>query len=241
MTKKLKYKFHKAKHCHLLGDIPLHGTTTVLGIISKPQLIPWAARMATENIKSQWKIGKAYTAEERDAILESGRTAHSSKKTSAGNIGTTVHEAIEKWIKAGCPNEMPMSTFCGEDVQVTKMFINFIEWVLQENVEFISSEKNVYSEKHWFGGITDFVCIIDGKRYIGDIKTSSGIYPEYWLQMAAYDIALQEMGEMPASGYVIVNLKKDGKVQIQKTKETFIYKKGFLSALELYKIMKKIS
>jgi hypothetical protein len=240
MITKKGYAFSKEKHHHSFDDKPLYGTTTVLNIIAKPQLIPWAVKMATENIKSQWKTGKAYTKEERDIILEGGRVRHTNAKTEAGDVGTKVHEAISKWIKKGCPNEMPVKTFCGKDVEVTKMFMQFVEWALENNIQFISSETNVFSTNNWYGGIIDFVCTIDNHLYIGDIKTSSGIYPEHWLQIGAYDIARQEMTGSHADGYIIVNIPRENKMQIQKTSETEIYRDGFLHALELYKIMKKI-
>lgn len=234
------YKFNKERHHHSFDDIPLHGTTTVLGIIAKPQLIPWAVKTATDNIKKQWKPNKTYTKKQIDKILEGGRIEHNKVKVSAGDIGTNVHEAISKWINKGCPNELPMKTFCGDDKQVTEMFMQFVEWAIENEVEFIMTEKNVYSEKMWFGGIVDFVCYIGGHRFIGDIKTGAGIYPEHWLQCGAYDLALYEMQGFHADGYVIINIKKDATVQIQKTLETQIYKDGFTHALELYKIMKKI-
>lgn len=237
---KKKYKFNKARHFHSLDDIPLHGTTTVLGIIAKPQLITWAVKMAVSNIKENWKPNIRYSAKEIKSILEGGSTKHHRVKTSAGDIGTNVHEAISKWIKKGCPTEMATKVFCGSDEQVTSMFLKFKGWALENKVEFLLTEKNVYSEKHWFGGIVDFTCILNGRRFVGDIKTGSGIYPEHWLQCGAYDMALNEMTGFEAEGYVIVNIKKDATMQIQQTTQTSIYKEAFIYALELFKIMKKI-
>lgn len=247
-AKKLRYKFDKKNHYHSLGGTPLYGVTTALGVIAKPALIPWASNKCAESIKSEWKIGKAYTKKERDEIIERGRLAHKGKKQAGADVGTLVHKAIEKWIKSGCNEELPIATWCGKDLQATKMFMKFVEWKIENNVEFITSEKNTYSEVHWFGGIVDFVCIIKGKRYVGDIKTSNGIFPENFLQMGAYDICLQEQGNPKADGYIIINLlkggyKKDGtakecKIRIKKFNNTEKYQKLFIHALELYKGLK---
>lgn len=237
--KKKEYKFSKNKHVHTLDDIPLHGVTTVLSVVAKPQLIPWASKMAIEYIKIHGKKTprkKEWLINEEE--LDKAKNAHAQKKTSAGDIGTTVHETIEQWIKVGCPTEMPIQVFCNNDIQVTKMFEPFIEWAFKNNVEFIATERHVHSEKHWIGGIVDFVCMIDGKRIIGDIKTSSGIYPEHFMQMGAYDLCLQEMGEPKADGYVIINLRKDGTIRIKRFNETKKFQDAFLNALGLYKALK---
>lgn len=244
-AKKLRYKFDKKNHYHSLGGTPLYGVTTALGVIAKPALIPWASNKCAESIKSEWKIGKAYTKKERDEIIERGRHAHKGIKQRGGVAGTDVHEVIEKWIKAKCP--LPFN-YEIKDLQTKKMFEKFIEWKLDNDVEFLLSEKNTHSEVHWFGGIVDFVCLIKGKRYVGDIKTSNGIFPEHFLQMGAYDICLQEQGEPKADGYIIVNLLKGGyykdgrakesKLRIKKFNNTKKYQDLFIHALELYKGLK---
>jgi len=38
---------------------------------------------------------------------------------------------------------------------------------------------------------------VDGELILGDFKTSKAIYPEYWLQLAGYQIALEEGGIKP--------------------------------------------
>lgn len=234
------YKFDSRRHLHSLNEIPLHGVTTILGVIAKPELIGWAARAAVDNIRSQWKPGVKYTKKQINEILDGGKDEHSNIKKSAGDTGTTVHEAISKWIKDNCPSLDSYSKYHKDKELVSKMFMNFVSWAKENNVIFHLSEHNVYSEKHWYGGIIDFTCEINGYSYLGDIKTSSGIYPEYWFQCGAYDIALNEMTGFTPVGYIIVNIKKDGTMQIQITKETAIYKEAFIHALELYKIWSKI-
>jgi hypothetical protein len=236
--KKKKYAFDKKNHFHSLDGTPLYGVTTALRVIAKPFLIPWASKMATDSIRSQWKIGKAYTKIEREKILEKGKNAHHVAKTSGGDTGTTVHEAIEKWIKKGCSFTDKIEKYCGKDMQVQDMFMNFVAWVNSDEVKFVCSEKHVHSEKYWYGGIVDFVCIIKGKRFVGDIKTSSGIYPEHFMQMGAYDICLQEMGEPKADGYIIVNLQKNGTIRIKKFTSTKKFQEAFIHALNLYKALK---
>mgnify|MGYP001605685842 CR=1 FL=1 len=56
--------------------------------------------------------------------------------------------------------------------------------------EFI--ERQVWSVRNRFAGTVDALASIDGKFGVLDIKTSTGFFPEYNLQTAAYVSALQE-------------------------------------------------
>jgi len=232
----MSYKFDDKNHVHLWDDKPLHGVTTVLSVISKPALIQWAANMACDYIQSKMPLESKFftlTMKEMETWLQEARVAHRKKKEKAGDWGSELHEAIEAWIKEGVEPNF-------EETQKTA-FYNFVEWTKENKVEFIESEKHVWSEKMWLGGICDLVFKMDGKKYIGDIKTSSGIYNEAFFQMAAYDLCLREMGEhQDTEGYIVINLKKDGKMDLKRADNMAINKDAFLHALGLYKIIKSI-
>jgi len=53
-------------------------------------------------------------------------------------------------------------------------------------------ERQVKSLHHRYAGTVDALATVDGKFGVLDIKTSTGFYPEYNLQTAAYMLALQE-------------------------------------------------
>ena len=76
---------------------------------------------------------------------------------------------------------------------------------------------------------------MDGKKYIGDVKTASGIYNEAFFQMGAYDLCLEEQG-YETDGYLVINIKKTGGFDLKVAENREINKRAFLSALELYKI-----
>lgn len=194
------YTFDEKKHLHTLDGKPLTGVTTILGVIAKPMLIQWAANMAVDYIAANLKSpidsyseiegGGMVTPE----VLKEARTAHRKKKESAGEFGTTVHNAIEKWV-----NMKILGAEIHLDIKLPEMeqkaFDHFVKWATDNNVKFLESEKHVYSRSLWVGGICDIVCEIDGKRFVADIKTSSGIYPEAFIQCSAYAKMLEEMGE----------------------------------------------
>lgn len=227
---------------HTLDGKPLHGVTTVLSVISKPALIQWAAGMASQYIEDEVaKIarendGLGYLKELGDkwaTILKEARVAHRKKKEAGGDWGKAVHDAIEQWIKTKTEPQLE-----GTQLQA---FENFKKWAEDNKVEFLESEKHLHSKELWIGGIVDLVFRMDGKKYIGDIKTSSAIYNEAFFQMGAYNLCLEEMGEhKDVEGYIVINLKKDGKMDLKLAQNMEINKDAFKHALGLYKIINSL-
>lgn len=222
------YKFNEKEHIHTWDDKPLHGVTTVLSVISKPALIQWAAGMACDYVKDNLT-----SIDQLEDVLKEARFAHRKKKEKAGDWGTAVHKAIESWIKE---NKEPVL----EGTQKTA-FEHFKKWATDNKVKFLESEKHLYSKELWLGGICDLVIEMDGKKYVADIKTSSGIYNEMFFQMAAYDLMLKEMGGYEdIEGYIVINLKKTGEIETMLAVDMEINKRAFLAALELYKITQQL-
>ena len=219
-----KYRFNEKRHLHELfvdGQWkPLTGITTILSIVAKPALIQWSANQTVEYIKNNFK------GELTEELLKEAKYFHRKKKEKAGDWGTEIHALIEKYIKTGEENEK---------------IKNFIDWVKNNKVKFLESERNIYSEKHFLGGIVDFVCEINGEIWIGDIKTSkSGLYAENMWQMAGYEIILNECSEYKdIKGYVLLNLKENGEFQEKRTTSNQEHQKAFLACLEIYRQKEK--
>lgn len=230
-------QFNPQGHHYLLDGKKITGVTTILNVIAKPALINWAANMAVDYIEnkvlfnSDTNISEIRYMDWIDWIKEA-RKAHCQKRDKAGDIGTFVHKQIEKWINNKPTEKMTL--------QAQKMFRNFTNWATENKVKFLASERQVYSEKYFFAGTYDFLCKIDGKIWLGDIKTSSGIYPEMFFQCAGYQICEEEMGERKIDGHIIVNLKKDGTFKEKRSISNKDNKTAFLSALALYRVINKV-
>lgn len=238
-TEQGKYRFEEARHIHQFNKDgewkPLIGVTTALSVINKPALIQWSANMAVDYIEANFpKVEEVMAGFKFSDLFKEARTAHRRKKEEAGQKGTDVHAEVESLLKrimeasggiieAGEKSDIP---------QVQK----FIDWAVENKVKFLESEKHVFSEKLWIGGILDMVIELNGKKLIADIKTSSGIYNEAFFQMGAYDLCLEEMG-YEIDGYLVINLKKTGEFDLKIAENKEINKRAFLSALELYKII----
>jgi hypothetical protein len=221
----VKINFYPNSHRYKLegSKTYLVGVTTALGMIAKPQLIGWAARMATEYIQEAHEDGRSMTEE----LFEAAKNAHRRKKEEAGASGSLVHEWAENYIKTGA-DELP------EDGNVLNGVLAFLKWVKAHKVKFTSSERIVYSRKHGYVGTLDAEAEIDGKLCVIDFKTSSGIYPEMHLQTAAYQKAAEEEGsEYTGHRWIVRFDKTTGEFEAVQAKEIRGAFKAFKAALAL--------
>lgn len=172
--------------------------TSALGIIAKPALIYWSANLCAEFLQEQLKEGQNITTE----LIEQARVQHTLNKVKAASIGHLVHSWCEEFIKTG-------NKTIPDDDRVKNGVLAFLRWVDEHGVQFVSSERIVYSRRHDFVGIMDAEAIIDGKRVVVDFKTSNGIYEEYHLQTAAYQRAAEEEGSKYEGDRLIVQFGKE--------------------------------
>ena len=251
------FKFNKEEHYYELDGRRLYGVTTILGVIAKPALIPWAVKMATDYIENNAKSLRSFLTElefspkieitnieKIDAdilvvnseILKEAKSAHRKKKEAAGEKGTDAHSQIEDYIKHCIDHRDGIAT---DKMGTNEQVNHFVNWATKNNIQFLASEKQLYSETAWVAGTTDMVFIKDGKKYVGDVKTSSAIYPEHFYQMAAYRMMLEEMGETDFAGSVVIRIGKDGKFNESKDVQwRYDYQTdlgAFMGALAIFK------
>lgn len=235
MTKTDKFEFIESSHTYKLNGKRMTGITTIIGVLGKPQLIGWAAKMAVEYIATEM----AALTEKGDIvlgiannwarILKEAVNAHTRKKEEAGEHGTDTHALVEAWIKNRMDNRMSPTDF----TPIQK----FIDWAL-ENVEtFLFSERIMHDPKLFIAGTADFAYIgKDGRKYMADFKTSSGIYGlDYFLQVSAYRLLAEIEGDSLYDGMCIVRLGRKGDFEVQLLYEYETYRDAFLSCLALYR------
>ena len=238
MTDKLT--FNEERHLYFLEvdgvKKPLTGCTSVLQAIAKPALIQWSAN---EAIKYVLENGKE---KDEDFILiskeqlEEARTAHRRKKKDAGQKGTDIHAILEQRIKKAIAETDGL--IVAHEPEESKQVSDFIDWTIEQKIKFLASEKRVFSKTFWIAGTLDFICELNGKKYIGDIKTSSGIYGrEYFAQCAGYRLMCEEQGETGFTGSLIVRMGKDGTSEMVVSEDYETDKRLFLACLEVYRTM----
>lgn len=232
---KVKLLFDPVRHVYMYNDKRVDGVTSILGCIAKPALINWAAKQASEYLKENLVPGRAYDEIELSRFFQEASKAHQYKKEKAGTIGTFVHEWIERRIAAGHSIPFPINEEIKAGCEA------FEQWLSENHVEFLSSELRIFSLKYMYAGTLDFTARVNGKLMLGDIKTSSGVYPEMFFQTAAYQMAQEE--ENPNQifeGNIIVNCRKDGKLVVKQTDQYDADSRAFLAALALHRRLLEI-
>lgn len=242
-----EYRFNESEHLHELNVDgkwkALTGVTTVLSVISKPALVQWSANEAVKFVQAGLTEEILQDKTKFLDFLDEAKVAHKKKKETAGEAGTKVHEEIEWMIEESINNRggiFSESFIQPKDGLYSKQAELFYKWALENKVRFISAEKHVYSKSMWVGGIADFICEIDGKLFVGDVKTSSNIYPEHFIQASAYAEMLKEMGSPAVDGVIIVNLDKKGGFKVEKMFNPVRYFEAFKCALGLYRFTEEL-
>lgn len=237
-----RFQFDEENHVYTLDDKRMWGTTTILSVIAKPALINWSAGMAVDYIDgfvrevaehADWTA--MFESKKWDEITKEARVAHTKRKESAGEAGTLVHAELEKLIKVAIQLDGRIEEYMVRD-DMSPQAKEFVQWAIVNKVKFLDSEKRLYSEKLWVAGTADFICTIKNKLYIGDIKTSSAIYPEHFIQASAYAHMARQMGlYQKFHGVIIVNIPKRGGLKVKENYDLKGNFEAFKGALVLHK------
>ena len=237
------FTYNNLAHEYKLNGVELPGTTTPLTLVNevswdangkmsdKTGIIKnWAINLVTSDILEKIK-GKTLTEEEICVIVLEAKKKPNQRFKDAGISGTTIHEEIEDIIKTCIDTGMDIRAVKSEHKQVQ----NFVDWAIKNDVKFLFSEEPIYSKEWMNCGTVDFICEIDGKVLVGDIKTNgdkrryewntktnsynldkpvSDIHiPALW-QTGAYGKMATEVNARKLidkfDGVVVVNIKKSG-------------------------------
>ena len=219
----LLFDVYQHKYTWVEEDVEIKSVTNALKVINKPALITWAANMACDYISECIEPGKSYDELQIANMLEKARQAHWQTKKEAGGLGTLLHKWIEDYINGRRPG-VPVNAHMKASVK------RFLKWKKDHNVKFLLSEQVIFSRKYKYSGTTDFICEIDGKLFIGDLKTSKGIYAEMLMQTAAYRYAREEeYPEEKIHGMLILRIGSDGTFEVGYVIGKDIYKKLFMA------------
>ncbi len=144
------------------------GATTVLGILNKPALVPWANKLGLSGIDvNKFVDDKA-------------------------EIGTLAHAMVEAYLKG---EQADTSDYSKNQIeQAENSLLSFFEWSKDKVLEPILLEAPLVSETYQYGGTVDCYCKLDGVLTLLDFKTSKAIYPEMMYQLGAYQLLLYENG-----------------------------------------------
>ena len=210
-------EFNEAKHQYSCGGEFVPAVTSVLSTtIAKQQfLMPWAVKIGAEWFKDN---SEAFSQAEIsiEDMVNGIKRAYKKKSVGAINIGRAVHEWCEQAIlwKLGEAEIPSMPT----DEQAVNAINAFRDWVKQNEVEWLAAEQRVYSRTHKYAGTVDAVARVNGEFTVIDFKTSTRIYEEYYLQVAAYSKCVEDIYGEPVDAAYILRFDKDsGKFDADKS------------------------
>ena len=173
-------------HAHIrykLADgTKVPGCTTVLNLLSKPALVPWANKLGLAGIDVSKYV---------DDKADIGTLGHAFVTDKLADKSTDTADYSK--------NQIDLAENCA---------LSFWAWEKEHPIEKVFFvEKPLVSEKYRFGGTQDIYCQIAGKRELIDVKTGKGIWPEHVYQVSALRVLLEENGH-PVDSVRIINIPR---------------------------------
>lgn len=198
------------------GEI-VAGVTTIVGILDKPALVPWANRIGLQGIEV-----RKYVDDKAD-------------------IGTLAHALI---IGELIGKKVDTSEYSQQQIDAAEnACLSFYEWQKKHHLVILQAEEALISEKYKFGGQYDILGTIDKIDELLDLKTGSGIYEEAYYQLGGYLLLLEEHGFF-ISRIRILNIPrtKDENFQeiILSGRMMELAKEMFLDCLSIYTRKKEV-
>jgi len=192
------------------------GVTTICGILNKPALVRWANNLGLQGIDSS-----KYVSELAD-------------------IGTLAHYMIQCHLQKTKPD--PSDYSANQIDKAENAFLKYLEWEKHQDLQVIFCEEMLIHEELGYGGTVDLYCILNGKKTLVDFKTSKGIFPEHFLQVAGGYKPLLSANGLLVEDCKILKIGRDESEgfdchSIPNQRE---YKRMFAHCLLMYKLKKKI-
>jgi len=182
MPPKYSARVRQKPDYRLADQTKVPGVTTILRVLDKPYLVSWANKLGFDHVDS---------AKYRDE---------------KGMVGTLAHAMILSDLRGETPDNYDNSQ--REIEQAENAYLKFCAWHKAHELEPILIEEPLVSEVFKFGGTPDYYGKVDGTLTLLDFKTGAAIYPEAWLQLAAYGMLLEERGHH-VDQRILLNIGRD--------------------------------
>lgn len=157
------------------------GVTSVLNMLPKPFLKPWAAKEVAKTAVAMGQSGELGPMTQRDpeGAIDYLKRSPDRNTRHAADVGTAAHGVFET-LSLG----LPMPHLTPELEPFARHFADYLDKV---QPTYLRMEDTVWSEEHRYAGSFDAFAEIDGVRTWVDNKTTrSGVHAEVALQLSAY-------------------------------------------------------
>jgi len=190
------------------------GTTTVTGLLAKPQLIVWANRLGLNGIDSTRFVDDK------------------------ADIGTLAHQLITDRLLG---SKTDTDDYSKKQIDAAEnAVISYYEWEKNHEIEPIIIEQPLVSEKYQYGGTPDIYAVVDKEFELLDLKTGGGIYEEMVIQLAAYKHLHEEQGHTIKRTRIIrIGRDEDEGFEIRTYTDLEKYWQIFEHLLAVYYLRKK--
>jgi len=194
--------YHDGRHMYFWDGVHVPSVTTIIKRLDKPGLLWWAAEEAVK-------------AMQRGESPEEARKAHVKVKDAAADIGNVLHDIAERIQSGKEPSADLTRKLPVEDQLIaSNCALALKEWMGAQQFGDAELERKVFSKSMMYAGRCDRFGRINNRLAVLDFKSGGEkIYPETWLQMSAYELALQEeYGALDDVWHYAIHLnKKTGK------------------------------
>ena len=234
---------------YLVDGVAYARVTTALGIINKPALAPWAAKMALSKVREVLvhpdvcrelalaleETPEAYN-EFVDLLLDRAAKAPNEARDERGAGGTETHRIVQEILALSVPDQVEYLK--SVDDAYRPAACEALNFLTDYDIEVIDTERVVWLPELKVAGTIDGIGSRNGKVVIWDWKTSASIYWETALQLGAYARLLTRLTGVAVAGAFAVRLPRLGSNAKYEVKELSadslrLAWEAYLSALRL--------
>jgi hypothetical protein len=208
-------KFNGHQKYYTKDGVLVPGVTTVLGVLAKPALVPWANKLGLQGIE----VGKYVD--------------------NLASVGTLAHSIVECHLTG---QKVDFSDYSPNQRELSeRAAAKFFEWEKKNTFKVIKAEIQLVSDKYYFGGTCDIYADLNGKKTLIDIKTSKACYSEHYTQCSAYAILLDENG-YPVEDVKILRIGREEAEGFDEKEVPVveIHKEKFLACLKILQLNNKL-
>lgn len=153
------------------------GVTTIIRVMDKPALVPWANRLGLQGIEVSKYVDEL------------------------ADVGKLAHYLIEGHLKKTTPE---LGDYSKNQIDLAEnSFLKFLDWQKRAGAEFLASELELVSEQYRFGGQIDIIARINGVVQVVDIKTAKAVYDDMFTQVGGYFVLAAEHGYAPQAARIV--------------------------------------
>jgi hypothetical protein len=171
-------------------DIRYPGVTSVVGMLPKPFLAYWQAKMVAELAVDSLDFIQQMADRDRDGAVQYLKGAASRYTKVRANVGSNAHDLFERMIRGQYVGRV--------HPDMTAYQRHFAEFLDTVQPELVRAEDVAWSDEHEYAGSFDAVLRLrldengrpdpggEPALVMADWKTSKSTYPDVALQMSAY-------------------------------------------------------